>query len=135
MLMTIQRYSGRGTARLAATRAQRLMAVLVLLMGIGWTGFAENEFVRVTVYNLPKPGEPGIMFRAQRAVVDAFLSRPENAHVELAPFMGLRAQGLELEVGPLMAIAGGSPRISSMSISASRTATFKKGFCVRLTTT
>ncbi|HOJ32020.1 MAG TPA: extracellular solute-binding protein [Candidatus Hydrogenedentes bacterium] len=63
--------------------------------------------VRVTVYNLPRPGEGGVMFRAQRAVVDAFLQRPGNENVELVPFMGLRAETLMLEVGPLMALAGG----------------------------
>jgi multiple sugar transport system permease protein len=63
--------------------------------------------VRVKVYELPKPGDPSILARARRAVVDAFLAKPENRNVELVPFTGLRAAGLELEAGPLMAIAGG----------------------------
>ncbi|MBN2307732.1 MAG: extracellular solute-binding protein [Candidatus Hydrogenedentes bacterium] len=61
----------------------------------------------IKVYDLPKPGDPNITFRAERAVVDAFLAKPENANVQLVPFSGLRATGMSMEVGPLMAIAGG----------------------------
>ena len=67
----------------------------------------EGERLSVKVFELPKPGDPNIFFRARRAVVDAFLAKPENQNVELVPFSGLRAEGMDMEVGPLMGIAGG----------------------------
>jgi len=82
-----------------------VLALLAALLPAG--ALAASGQITVKVYQLPAPGDPNIMFRAQRAVVDDFLLKPENAHVELIPFTGLRAQGLSMEVGPLMAIAGG----------------------------
>ncbi len=88
---------------------RRVSAVLFLSLFLLWGRVvdADSDKIIVKVYDLPRPGEVGVMFRAQRAVVDAFLQRPENAQVELVPFMGLRAETLQLEVGPLMALAGG----------------------------
>jgi ABC-type glycerol-3-phosphate transport system substrate-binding protein len=82
------------------------LTIVLLAMPVR-AGNHASEKIRVKIYQLPKPGDPNIMARAQRAVVDDFLRKPENAGLDLAPATGLRAQGLDLEVGPLMAIAGG----------------------------
>ena len=85
-----------------------LRLFLFVLLTLTALAFAEEApRVRIKVFDLPKPGDANIVYRGERTVIDAFLAKPENEHVELVPFSGLKAQGLEMEVGPLMAIAGG----------------------------
>ena len=88
-------------------RACTVLIVMLIALIPGVLALAESDRLTLKIYELPKPGDPNIVYRAERAIVDAFLAKPENRNLDLVPFVGLRAEGMDMEVGPLMGIAGG----------------------------
>jgi len=61
--------------------------------------------VVLKVFELPDPRATDANSKANAAVVQAF--RKKFPHIELRAFSGIRLEGMDLDAGPLMAIAGG----------------------------
>ncbi|HIJ65779.1 MAG TPA: extracellular solute-binding protein [Candidatus Hydrogenedentes bacterium] len=89
--------------------AWALLAFFVLVPSLSFASpDAPADKLVVKVWEIPRQGEWDVSRRAQRAVIDAFSAKPENRNVELTRFSGLQMRGQGQEVGPLMAIAGGT---------------------------
>lgn len=90
---------------------------LVFLLVVGAAGCSgpapeESGKIRLTVSErvLPDPGNMSITAQAERAVLVAF--RERYPRIDVARFGGIQMPNVAMEVGPLMAIAGGiSPDI------------------------
>jgi len=71
---------------------------------------AANENIILKVFKLPDPKSNEAFNRADMAVIEAF--KKKFPHIELRSFSGIELENMELDAGPLMAIAGGvSPDI------------------------
>lgn len=66
---------------------------------------AEPERVVLKVFELPDPRHTDPGSKANLAVVKAF--REKYPHIELRAFSGIKIDGMEMDSGPLLAIAGG----------------------------
>lgn len=84
----------------------KLLAVLLLL------GFscsvpleAADDKVILKVFELPDVRKTDAYTKANLAVIDAF--RQKHPNVELRAYSGIMIEGMDLDAGPLMAIAGG----------------------------
>ncbi len=83
----------------------RLSIFLLLLMGIVLPLAGTGSPVVLKVFELPDPRATDAYSKANSAVVQAFRQRyPE---IELRAFSGIRIENMDLDAGPLMAIAGG----------------------------
>jgi len=66
--------------------------------------------VILKVFQLPDPKNTDAFAKADRAVIEAF--KTKYPYIELRSFSGINIEGMDLDAGPLMAIAGGvSPDI------------------------
>ncbi|MDZ4121357.1 MAG: hypothetical protein U1C33_02985, partial [Candidatus Cloacimonadaceae bacterium] len=85
--------------------------VLFLLLLIGSLGlYAAQEKVVLKIFELPDPRKTDAYTRANLAVIDAFLEK--YPHIELMAYSGIKIENMDMDAGPLMAIAGGvSPDI------------------------
>ncbi len=96
-------------------RLTRWMTGLVLVFGVVMlgrglqaqddVGVSIPDKVIVEVYSLPDPRKTDIFTKASRAVLDEF--RRRYPHIEMVGFSGIQIEGMEMDSGPLMAIAGG----------------------------
>jgi hypothetical protein len=68
------------------------------------TLFAEENVI-LKVFKLPDPKSNEAFNRADMAVVEAF--RKKFPHIELRAYSGIELENMEMDAGPLMAIAGG----------------------------
>lgn len=72
--------------------------------------YANSDKVILKVFELPDPKKTEAYDRANLAVVEAF--KKKYPEIELRSFSGIKIEGMDLDSGPLMAIAGGvSPDI------------------------
>lgn len=65
--------------------------------------FANNIILKV--FELPDPRKTDAYTKANMAVIEAFKEKYPN--IELRSFSGIKIEGMDLDSGPLMAIAGG----------------------------
>jgi multiple sugar transport system permease protein len=88
-------------------RVNRLPGILVLMMLLGVIGAlgASGDKVVLKVFELPDPRNTDAYSKANAAVVQAF--RKKFPEIELRAFSGIRIENMDLDAGPLMAIAGG----------------------------
>jgi ABC-type sugar transport system permease subunit/ABC-type glycerol-3-phosphate transport system substrate-binding protein len=68
------------------------------------TLFAEEKVI-LKIFKLPDPKSNEAFNRADMAVVEAF--REKFPHIELRAYSGIELENMEMDAGPLMAIAGG----------------------------
>jgi len=90
-------------------RTRSILALLAIgcLAGTAPASPVEPAKLRLSVaeWILPNDSNMGIQAQAERAVLVAFKKR--YPHIEVVRFGGIRMQEMSLDVGPLMAIAGG----------------------------
>ncbi|HPR18672.1 MAG TPA: extracellular solute-binding protein, partial [Candidatus Cloacimonadota bacterium] len=85
-----------------------------------------EEKVILKVFELPDPKAADAFSRADRAVIKAF--KEKYPYIELRSFSGIKIENMDLDAGPLMAIAGGvSPDIIYVNFRQSATY-IEKGF-------
>lgn len=85
-----------------------------------------EEKIILKVFELPDPKAADAFSRADRAVIEAFKAKYPN--IELRSFSGIKIENMDLDAGPLMAIAGGvSPDIIYVNFRQSATY-IEKGF-------
>ncbi len=77
---------------------------LFILLIIASMLSAENKVV-LKIFEFPDPRNATSFTKANLAVIDAF--QKKYPHIELRSFSGLKIENLDLDIGPLMAIAGG----------------------------
>ena len=81
----------------------------ILLLFIFLSAFASEKTI-LKVFELPDPKDTSAFNRASIAVIEAFQKKYPD--IELISFSGIQIEGMSLDSGPLMAIAGGvSPDI------------------------
>ncbi len=88
---------------------RRIVLVLVFLLAL-WGAAVPAQAkspsrVVLKVFELPDPRKTDAYSRANLAVVEAF--RKKFPHIELQAFSGIQIENMDLDAGPLMAIAGG----------------------------
>ncbi|MCD8480646.1 MAG: extracellular solute-binding protein [Candidatus Cloacimonetes bacterium] len=85
---------------------QRLILVLCLLFSLnaGYLSASAKPIV-IKVFELPDPRHTDAYSKANLAVVAAF--REKYPEIELQAFSGIKIEGMDLDSGPLLAIAGG----------------------------
>jgi multiple sugar transport system permease protein len=81
---------------------RRLIISVLLLIALS---LSANEKIVLRVFELPDPKKTDAYTKANLEVVKAFLKKYPN--IELQPFTGIKIEEMDLDVGPLMAIAGG----------------------------
>ncbi|MBW6513536.1 MAG: extracellular solute-binding protein [Candidatus Syntrophosphaera sp.] len=82
------------------------LLTLALFLGVCAPLRAKTEQrVVLKVFELPDPRKTDAYSRANLAVVEAF--REKFPHIELRAFSGIQIENMDLDAGPLMAIAGG----------------------------
>ncbi|HHV36638.1 MAG TPA: extracellular solute-binding protein [Candidatus Cloacimonetes bacterium] len=86
-------------------RKIRWLLLLFLLLNQSLALFAVEKPVILKVFELPDPRHTDAYSKANLAVVQAF--REKFPHIELRAFSGIRIEGMEMDSGPLLAIAGG----------------------------
>lgn len=64
-----------------------------------------SESIVLKVFELPDPRKTDAYSKANLAVIEAF--RERHPEIELKAFSGIQIEGMDLDSGPLMAIAGG----------------------------
>ena len=79
--------------------------LFLLLLNQGLILFAVEKPVILKVFELPDPRHSDAYSKANLAVVQAF--REKFPHIELRAFSGIKIEGMEMDSGPLLAIAGG----------------------------
>lgn len=85
-----------------------------------------DEKIILKVFELPDPKATDAFSRADRAVIAAFKEKYPN--IELRSFSGIKIENMDLDAGPLMAIAGGvSPDVIYVNFRQSATY-IEKGF-------
>jgi len=88
-------------------KVKRLTLSLVLLLALSvlplWA--AAKEKVILKIFELPDPRKTDAYTKANLAVLDAF--RKLHPDIELRAYSGIMIEGMDLDAGPLMAIAGG----------------------------
>ena len=82
-----------------------LMSLLLLLTGLMTPLTAARASIVLKVFELPDPRATDANSKANAAVVQAF--RQKYPHIELRAFSGIKIENMDLDAGPLMAIAGG----------------------------
>lgn len=83
---------------------------LYLLLGLACTLWAESDKVILKIFELPDPRKTDAYTKANLAVIDAFLAK--HPDIELRAYSGIQIENMDMDAGPLMAIAGGvSPDI------------------------
>lgn len=78
---------------------------LLCLMALVPAWSKSPKKVLLKVFELPDPRKTDAYSRANLAVVEAF--REKFPHIELRAFSGIQIENMDLDAGPLMAIAGG----------------------------
>jgi multiple sugar transport system permease protein len=79
--------------------------LFIMLAGMILPLFAVNPQVILKVFELPDPRKTDAYSKANAAVVQAF--RKQHPEIELRAFSGIKIENMDLDAGPLMAIAGG----------------------------
>lgn len=79
--------------------------LLILLCNSALVAAKAPEKVILKVFELPDPRHTDAYSKANLAVVQAF--RERFPHIELRAFSGIRIEGMEMDSGPLLAMAGG----------------------------
>ncbi len=87
---------------------KHLLFVICFLLCLGalvpaWAKTPKKVLLKV--FELPDPRKTDAYSRANLAVVEAF--RKKFPHIELRAFSGIQIENMDLDAGPLMAIAGG----------------------------
>lgn len=82
----------------------RCLFISIFLLAYSLAG-ASNKPVILKVFELPDPRHTDAYSKANLAVVQAF--KEKYPHIELRAFSGIRIEGMEMDSGPLLAIAGG----------------------------
>ncbi len=85
----------------------KVLSIFLLVFSLLSNGilFSNQEKVILKVFQLPDPKDTGAFAKADRAVIEAFKSK--YPYIELRSFSGINIEGMDLDAGPLMAIAGG----------------------------
>ncbi len=93
--------AGEGVPRIA----KLLTLISVCLLVVTGAFAAEQEQLTLKVYKLPLKEARSVPDKANWAIVERFMQlHPE---IKLEGFQGITAAGLDMEVGPLLAMAGG----------------------------
>lgn len=71
----------------------------------GWANAAE-EPVTLKLFRVPDPKDTNPFTQGDLAVIRAF--EKKYPYIDLKPFSGISIQGMSMDSGPLLAIAGGS---------------------------
>ncbi|MDZ4182078.1 MAG: extracellular solute-binding protein [Candidatus Cloacimonadaceae bacterium] len=79
--------------------------ILLLILLIGGVLHAAGDKVILKIFELPDPRKTDAGTKANLAVIDAFLKK--YPHIELRAYSGIKIENMDLDAGPLMAIAGG----------------------------
>lgn len=80
-----------------------VFCILLLVHALGLA--AVSKPVILKVFELPDPRHTDANSKANLAVVQAF--REKYPHIDLRAFSGIKIEGMEMDSGPLLAIAGG----------------------------
>lgn len=83
----------------------RKIICLLFLNLIFYNSLFANEKVVLKIFELPDPKKTDAVTKADLAVIDAF--KKKYPHIELVAFSGIKIENMDLDAGPLMAIAGG----------------------------
>lgn len=67
--------------------------------------YAAKDRVILKIFELPDPRKTDAYTKANLAVIDAF--RKKHPEIELRAYSGIKIENMDLDAGPLMAIAGG----------------------------
>jgi len=79
-------------------------------LGMGSWLHAKPEKLILKIFELPDPRKTDAYTKANLAVIDAFLEK--HPDIELRAYSGIKIENMDMDAGPLMAIAGGvSPDI------------------------
>jgi hypothetical protein len=82
-----------------------LMSLLLLLTGLVTPLTAARAPIVLKDFELPDPRATDANSKANAAVLQAF--RKKFPHIALRAFSGIKIENMDLDAGPLMAIAGG----------------------------
>jgi len=87
----------------------KLIVVILCIMNISTLLFGriieDKEAVILKVFELPDPRKTDAYTKSNIAVIEAF--KQKYPHIELRSFSRIKIDGMDLDSGPLMAIAGG----------------------------
>ncbi|MFA7543475.1 MAG: extracellular solute-binding protein [Candidatus Cloacimonadaceae bacterium] len=86
-------------------RKLRIVLLLTLLSVSALMAAKAPGKIILKVFELPDPRHTDAYSKANLAVVQAF--RQKYPHIELRAFSGIRIEGMEMDSGPLLAMAGG----------------------------
>ncbi len=78
---------------------------LIFFFILSIPGLFADEKVILKVFKLPDPKSNEAFNRADMAVINAF--KKKSPHIELRGYSGIELENMEMDAGPLMAIAGG----------------------------
>ena len=81
-----------------------LITIFMLLCQVAAMAAAGDKVI-LKVFELPDPRHTDAYSKANLAVVQAF--RELHPNIELRAFSGIRIEGMEMDSGPLLAMAGG----------------------------
>ena len=87
------------------SKAWLLPVLVCLLAPLAPRGLFASQRVLLKVFELPDPRKTDAYSRANLAVVEAF--RKKYPEIELRAFSGIQIENMDLDAGPLIAIAGG----------------------------
>ena len=111
---------------------RKLLTVILLSLVVASSAFGAEQLT-LKVYKLPLKEARSVPDKANWAIVQRFMElHPE---IKLEGFQGITAAGLDMEVGPLLAMEAESRPMSSTSTSASPTATSSRSSSIRSTST
>ncbi len=79
--------------------------LLIFLLVLNILSLSSTEKITLKVFELPDTKKTDPVTKADIAVVDAF--KKKYPHIELIAFSGIKIENMDLDAGPLMAIAGG----------------------------
>lgn len=83
----------------------RWILLFIMLCGMNLPLFGAKPKLVLKVFELPDPRKTDAYSKANAAVVQAF--RKLHPEIELRAFSGIKIENMDLDAGPLMAIAGG----------------------------
>ncbi len=81
---------------------KKVLCLIFLLLSLS---LLVSEHIVLKVFELPDPRSTDAYSKANLAVIEAF--RQKHPEIELRAFSGIKIEGMDLDSGPLMAIAGG----------------------------
>jgi multiple sugar transport system permease protein len=81
------------------------IVLFIMLFGMSLSLCAVKPKLVLKVFELPDPRKTDAYSKANAAVVQAF--RKQHPEIELRAFSGIKIEDMDLDAGPLMAIAGG----------------------------